>query len=184
MDLTKKKNPPNPNGNPNFKKRWSNFSDPVHVRIPPELHSLFKDLTTAISSGKIKITDLENMCIDWQNVDRQLTAITDSKPALTVVPERITETIQELKARADEYQEKYREKMKEFDFLAAQIKKNDQRESLDDALSEGLQLVDKFEQLQRKSWGTSPNQRGEFTTDSPRWQKFNEFKAWLAKSHD
>jgi hypothetical protein len=85
MDLTKKKKPPNPNGNPNFKKRWSNFSAPVHVRIPAELHSLFKDLTTAISSGKIKITDLENMCIDWQNVEHQMTAIT-GKTTLSIAP--------------------------------------------------------------------------------------------------
>jgi hypothetical protein len=136
MDLTKKKNPPNPNGNPNFKKRWSNFSDPVHVRIPPELHSLFKDLTTAISSGKIKITDLENMCIDWQNVEHQMTAIT-GKTTLSIAP-------------------------------SPEISK-----------SELLEKVEQFEQIQKQSWGKSANQRGEFTSDSPRWQKFNEFKAWL-----
>lgn len=133
-NLTKK--PPNPNGNPNMKKRWTNFADPVHVRLPPELHSLFKDLTTAINSGKIKNTDLENMCIDWGNVERELTAIT-GKPALAIVP--------------------------------------------DMPKPELLDKLEQFEAEQAASWGTNPNQRGEFKTTSRSWDKYHEFKAWLAK---
>jgi hypothetical protein len=137
MELTKKKNPPNPNGNPNFKKRWENFSDPVHVRIPPELHSLFKDLTTAINSGKIKTTDLENMCIDWGNVERELTAITGN-PSLSIIqnPEKSSDEL--------------------------------------------LEKLEQFEAAQRATWGTLPQHRGEFSTTSARWGKYNEFKAWLA----
>lgn len=140
MDITKKKKPPNPNGNPNFKKRWSNFSDPVHVRIPPELHSLFKDLTTAINSGKVKVTDLENLCIDWQNVERQLTAIT-GKPSLTVVPDPVNPH------------------------------------------DELFGKIEQFEQTQKQSWGSSPNQRGEFKTTSRDWTKFHEFRAWLKENN-
>lgn len=141
-DLSPKKSkPPNPNGNPNFKKRWEKFSDPVHVRIPPELHSLFKDLTTAINSGKVKVTDLENMCIDWQNVERQLTAIT-GKPSLTVVPDPV------------------------------------------ESSNEVLEKLEQFEEEQSASWGTNPNQRGEFKTSSRSWDKYHEFKAWLAKENN
>lgn len=181
MESNLRKKPPNPNGNPNMKKRWTNFADPTHVRLPPELHSLYKDVTTAINSGKIKITDLENMCIDWSNVERQLTTITE-KPSLSVVPDiERGETIAELKARADEYQAKYREKLQEVEFLSNQLRKADRREKVDEAISEEVALTTQFEAEQSASWGQSPNQRGEFKTTSRSWDKFNEFKIWLAK---
>jgi hypothetical protein len=46
--------------------------------------------------------------------------------------------------------------------------------------SDLLQKLEEFEQLQRQSWGKSNKQTGAFNTDSPRWTKYNEFKAWLA----
>ena len=109
-----KRKPPNPNGNPNFRSRWDNLGETSTVRLPQSLHSLFKNFATDINDGKIKTTDLENLCIAPEN----------SKPEL-------------------------------------------------------LEKVEQFEENQKQSWGKSANQRGEFTTDSPRWQKFNEFKVWL-----
>jgi len=44
-----------------------------------------------------------------------------------------------------------------------------------------LEKVEKFEELQKQSWGKGAKQTGEFNTNSPRWTKFNDFKAWLAK---
>jgi hypothetical protein len=69
-----------------------------------------------------------------------------------------------------------------FKRLASDI--NDGRVKLSDLKTSGelLEKVEQFEELQRKSWGKAPNQRGEFTTDSPRWEKFKAFKAWLAES--
>jgi hypothetical protein len=61
MIFTLKKTPPNPNGNPNFKRQWENFSENSPVKLPRELHALFKDLTTALNSGQIKVTDLERV---------------------------------------------------------------------------------------------------------------------------
>lgn len=137
MELKRQK-PPNPNGNPNFKKLWGNLGEAKAVRLPESLHSLFRSLSTAINSGKIKTTDLENMCIDWGNVERELTAIT-GKPALTVVP---------------------------------------------DTKPTNTQLLEKLEQFEeenRKAWGTLPQHRGQFSTDSARWAKYHEFKDWLAR---
>ena len=84
MELRREK-PPNPNGNPNFKKLWDNLGEAKAIRLPESLHSLFRSLATAINSGKIKVTDLENQCIDWNNVEKELTAIT-GKPSLSIVP--------------------------------------------------------------------------------------------------
>ncbi len=61
MIFTLKKTPPNPNGNPNFKRQWENFSENSPVKLPRELHALFKDLTTALNSGQIKVADLEKV---------------------------------------------------------------------------------------------------------------------------
>jgi hypothetical protein len=138
MELKRAK-PPNPNGNPNFKKLWGNLGEAKAVRLPESLHSLFRSLSTAINSGKIKVTDLENMCIDWNNVERQLTAIT-GKPSLTVVPDPIP---------------------------------------TDDSHAIALKLIEQFEEEQRKSWGKAAKQTGEFNTNSPRWTKYNDFKAWV-----
>lgn len=179
----KREKPPNPNGNPNFKKLWGNLGEAKAIRLPESLHSLFRSLSTAINSGKIKVTDLENMCIDWGNVERELTAITGSKTHLEIVPDPVGrgETLTEAKERADHYQALYREKLQELEFFSEQIKKSDRREKLDEALAQEMQLIDKFEQLQAKSWGSNPNQRGEFKTSSRSWDKYHEFKAWLAK---
>jgi hypothetical protein len=136
MEL-KRKIPPNPNGNPNFKKLWDNLGEAKAVRLPESLHSLFRSLATAINSGKIKTTDLENMCIDWGNVERELTAIT-GKPSLSIV-------------------------------------QNPEKSS-----NELLEKLEQFEAAQRATWGTLPQHRGEFSTTSARWGKYNEFKAWLA----
>ncbi|WP_103666418.1 hypothetical protein [Pseudanabaena sp. BC1403] len=136
MEL-KRKTPPNPNGNPNFKKLWDNLGEAKAIRLPESLHSLFRSLSTAINSGKVKTTDLENMCIDWGNVERELTAIT-GKPSLSIVqnPEKSSDEL--------------------------------------------LEKLEQFEAAQRATWGTLPQHRGEFSTTSARWGKYNEFKAWLA----
>ncbi|PZU92574.1 MAG: hypothetical protein DCE90_17995 [Pseudanabaena sp.] len=42
-------------------------------------------------------------------------------------------------------------------------------------------LIEQFEAEQAASWGTNPNQRGEFKTTSRSWDKYHEFKEWLAK---
>ena len=136
MELKREK-PPNPNGNPNFKKLWGNLGEAKAVRLPESLHSLFRSLSSAINSGKIKITDLENQCIDWNNVERELIAIT-GKPSLTIVP------------------------------------------TPENSNTELLGKLEQFEQLQKQSWGKFAKQTGEFSTNSPRWTKYNEFKAWLA----
>jgi len=136
MEL-KRKVPPNPNGNPNFRRLWGNLGESSTVRLPTELHSLFKDLATAINSGKIKTTDLENQCIDRQNVERQLTALDIGKPSLEIVP------------------------------------------PIENKQPDVLILIEQFEEKQKKAWGKSPKQTGEFKTDSPRWTKYNEFKTWL-----
>lgn len=70
MTLLLKKTPPNPNGNPNFRKQWDNLGETHPVKLPRELQSLFRDLATALNSNKIAITDLENI----------------GNPSLTIVP--------------------------------------------------------------------------------------------------
>jgi len=136
MEL-KRKVAPNPNGNPNFRRLWGNLGESSTVRLPTELHSLFKDLATAINSGKIKTTDLENQCIDRQNVERQLTALDIGKPKLEIVPQPET------------------------------------------AKPDILKLLQDFEDSQAANWGKAAKQTGEFKTDSPRWTKYNDFKAWV-----
>jgi hypothetical protein len=123
MNFSLKKPPPNPNGNPNFRKQWDNLGETHPVKLPRELHSIFKDLATAINSGKIATTDL--------------IAIT-GKPSLTIVP------------------------------------------SPENSNTELIEKLEQFEEFQRQSWGKFANQKGEFTTNSPCWTKYNEFKAWLA----
>jgi hypothetical protein len=122
MNFSLKKTPPNPNGNPNFRKQWDNLGETHPVKLPRELHSLFKDLATAINSGKIVTTDL----------------IAITKPSLTIVP------------------------------------------TPENSSTELLEKLNQFEELQKQSWGKSNKQIGEFNTNSPRWTKYNEFKAWLA----
>jgi hypothetical protein len=67
-----------------------------------------------------------------------------------------------------------------FKNLATDI--NDGKVKLSDLKSSPdiLEKLNQFEEIQKQSWGKSANQRGEFSSDSPRWQKYNEFKAWLA----
>jgi hypothetical protein len=122
MNFSLKKTPPNPNGNPNFRKQWDNLGETHPVKLPRELHSLFKDLATAINSGKIVTTDL----------------IAITKPSLTIVP------------------------------------------TPENSSTELLERLNQFEELQKQLWGRYGKQTGEFTTNSPRWTKYNEFKAWLA----
>jgi|GEM_PF-2357912 hypothetical protein len=136
MELKREK-PPNPNGNPNFKKLWGNLGEAKAVRLPESLHSLFRSLATAINSGKIKVADLENQCIDWNNVEKELTAIT-GKPSLSIVP------------------------------------------TPDSSNTELLEKLKQFEESQKQSWGKSSKQTGEFKTTSRGWDKYHEFKAWLA----
>jgi hypothetical protein len=69
-----KRKPPNPNGNPNFRSRWDKLGETSTVRLPQSLHSLFKNLSTAINSGKISTTDLTSLI---------------SKPHLEIVPDPI-----------------------------------------------------------------------------------------------
>ncbi len=122
MNFSLKKTPPNPNGNPNFRKQWDNLGETHPVKLPRELHSLFKDLATAINSGKIVTTDL----------------IAITKPSLTIVP------------------------------------------TPENSSTELLERLNQFEELQKQLWGRYGKQTGEFTTNSLRWTKYNEFKAWLA----
>ncbi|MCA6603296.1 MAG: hypothetical protein IM533_02155, partial [Pseudanabaena sp. M007S1SP1A06QC] len=44
-----------------------------------------------------------------------------------------------------------------------------------------LEKLEEFEEENRKAWGTLPQHRGEFSTDSARWAKYHEFKDWLAR---
>ncbi len=122
MNLSLKKAPPNPNGNPNFRRQWDNLGETHPVKLPRELHSLFRDLATALNSGKITITDLEDI----------------GKPNLTIVP------------------------------------------TPDSSNSELVEKLEEFEELQKQAWGKFGRQTGVFNSNSPRWTKYNEFKAWLA----
>jgi len=46
-----------------------------------------------------------------------------------------------------------------------------------------LEKLEQFEDEHRKSWGSSPNQRGEFKTTSRDWTKFHEFKTWIKEQN-
>ncbi len=74
MTFSLKKTIPNPSGNPNFRKQWGNLGETHPVKLPKELHTLFKDLATAINSGKISTSDLIDI---------------SGKPSLTVVPDPV-----------------------------------------------------------------------------------------------
>ncbi len=81
MTFSLKKTIPNPNGNPNFRKQWDKLGETHPVKLPKELHTLFKDLATAINSGKISTSDLIAI---------------SGKPALTIVnnqPDELTEKL-------------------------------------------------------------------------------------------
>jgi hypothetical protein len=139
MDTALKRKAPNPNGNPEFKKaqRWANLGKTTVIRLPEQLTDLFTSLTTQISKGKVKSADLNQLCLDNDEISQELTAIT-GKPSLTIVP----------------------------------TPKN--------SSTELLEKLEQFEEFQKQSWGKFANQKGEFATNSPRWTKYNEFKAWLA----
>lgn len=62
MTFTLKKTVPNPNGNPNFRRQWENLDETAPVKLPKELHPFFKELTTAINSGAISVTQLKSLC--------------------------------------------------------------------------------------------------------------------------
>ncbi len=113
MTFTLKKTVPNPNGNPNFRRQWENLDETAPVKLPKELHPFFKELTTAINSGAISVTQLKSLC------------------------------------------------------------------NGDDQQSNILQTLQQFEQDQSNNWTQRPQNKGEFTTDSPRWSKYNEFKLWV-----
>lgn len=135
MDVSLKKKPPNPNGNPNFKAKWS--SKTIPIRVPESLADTLTSLAKQVDNGKVSQAQLNQLCLDNNAISQELTAIT-GKPTLSIVP------------------------------------------SPENSKTELLEKVEQFEELQKQSWGKSANQRGKFTTDSPRWQKFNEFKLWLA----
>jgi len=42
-----------------------------------------------------------------------------------------------------------------------------------------LALIEQFEEVQSAAWKTRAQNKGEFSTDSPRWSKYNEFKVWV-----
>lgn len=71
-----------------------------------------------------------------------------------------------------------------FKNLASDI--NDGKVKLSDLNSscDILKKLEEFEEEHRKSWGSLPQHRGEFSTTSARWEKFNEFKAWLTKENN
>lgn len=50
----------------------------------------------------------------------------------------------------------------------------------DSSNTELLEKLKQFEESQKQSWGKSSKQTGEFKTTSRGWDKYHEFKAWLA----
>lgn len=136
MELSPKKlKPPNPNGNPNFKPKWSTATIPI--RVPENLADTLVSLARQVDSGNLKQSDLNKLCLNHDEIELELAAIT-GKPALAIVPDPIPKP-------------------------------------------ELLEKLEQFEAEQAASWGTNPNQRGEFKTSSRSWDKYHEFKAWLAK---
>ncbi len=135
MEVSLKKKPPNPNGNPNFKAKWS--SKTIPIRVPESLADTLTSLARQVDSGKVSKSQLNQLCLDNNTIESELTAIA-GKPTLTIVP------------------------------------------TPENSSTELLEKLEEFEQLQQQSWGKSSKQTGAFNTNSPRWTKYNEFKAWLA----
>jgi hypothetical protein len=88
MTFSLKKTIPNPNGNPNFRKQWDKLGETHPVKLPKELHTLFKDLATAINSGKISPSDLIAI---------------SGKTALSVVPDQV-QTYNELLEKLEQFE--------------------------------------------------------------------------------
>jgi hypothetical protein len=135
MEVSLKKKPPNPNGNPNFKAKWS--SKTTAIRVPETLADTLTSLARQVDSGKVSQSTLNQLCLDNQAIALELSAIT-GKSSLSIAqnPEKSSDEL--------------------------------------------LEKLEQFEAAQRATWGTLPQHRGEFSTTSARWGKYNEFKAWLA----
>jgi hypothetical protein len=139
MELSPKKlKPPNPNGNPNFKPKWSTATTPI--RVPENLADTLISLARQVDTGKLKQSDLNKLCLNPSEIELELGSITGNKPHLEIVPDPIP---------------------------------------ADDSHAIALKLIEQFEEEQRKSWGKAAKQTGEFNTNSPRWTKYNDFKAWV-----
>ncbi|WP_055076882.1 hypothetical protein [Pseudanabaena sp. 'Roaring Creek'] len=129
---------PKKRGNPTFKAVWSQPADKV-IRIPEYLADTLLSLARQVDGGKIKQAQLNQLCLNPDDISQELTAIT-GKPALSIAP-------------------------------VSQATDNAQL----------LEKIEEFEAAQRAAWGTLPQHRGEFSTDSARWAKYHEFKDWLAR---
>jgi len=190
MTFSLKKKAPNPNGNPNFKPKWK-LGNTIAIRIPEAIADLVISVARRIDNGELSKADISQLCLDNNAIALQLTALDIGKPSLEIVPPIETlkegsiretgvyETSQELKAKADDYNQKYGEALKTIEFLGEQLKKQGKQEQVQTAIDEGLDLIEQFEEKQKKAWGKSAKQTGEFKTDSPRWTKYNEFKTWV-----
>ena len=191
MTFTVKRKAPNPNGNPNFKPKWKT-GNTIAIRIPEAIADLVVSVARKIDSGELSKADVSQLCLDNNAIALQLTALDIGKPSLEIVPpieptheggrvstRGITETIEEFKERADHYRQKYDDSRALSIFHGEQLRKAEKYEDVRQALANGLQLIEQFEQAQRASWGQSANQRGPFKNDSPRWAKYQEFKAWV-----
>lgn len=87
MELSPKKlKPPNPNGNPNFKPKWSTATIPI--RVPENLADTLVSLARQVDSGNLKQSDLNKLCLNNDEIELELAAVT-GKPALAIVPDQI-----------------------------------------------------------------------------------------------
>lgn len=124
-------------GNPNLKPTWTKPADKV-MRVPEYLADTLMGLARQVDSGKIKQSQLNQLCLNPDAIAQELFAITGKHP-LTVVPDTKPTNTQL------------------------------------------LEKLEEFEEENRKAWGSLPQHRGEFSTDSARWAKYHEFKDWLAR---
>lgn len=86
MSANLKKKPPNPNGNPNFKAKWS--AKTVPIRVPEFLADTLTSLAKEVDSGKVTLGQLNQLCLDNEAIAEELDKIA-GKPSLTVVPDPV-----------------------------------------------------------------------------------------------
>lgn len=81
-------------GNPNLKPTWTKPADKV-MRVPEYLADTLMGLARQVDSGKIKQSQLNQLCLNPDAIAQELTAIT-GKPALTVVPDPMPDTLEKI----------------------------------------------------------------------------------------
>lgn len=169
-----------PVGNPTFQPKWKTGKT-IAVRIPESISDLVVSIARKIDNGELDRADLHRFCLDIPELEAQLTAIgIHPQPTQSVRDTGIYESIQELKLRADEATQKHGEALELIEFLGKQLKVSEKAQKVEVALSDGLSLIDQFESAQCAAWKTRAQNKGEFSTDSPRWSKYNEFKLWVS----